>query len=172
MKLDFPEMSHPTKSRSAAHRTQPPLQGSRRHEAGFTLVEAMIATLVLMFGLTAIFNLMIVATSQNALGSRATAATALAGKQMEVLRSTAFTALTDSPSGVDTVEIGTSGFEEWTTVTGVGTFHTTWKVQTLSSPNFKSIVVRSEPNGFRGRWARAEFTTVRTCTTGTASGCL
>jgi Tfp pilus assembly protein PilV len=141
-------------------------------ESGFTLVEAMIATLVLMFGLAAIFNLMIVATSSNSVANRASAATGLASQQMEVLRSTAFSALTDSPTGVDTLETVTANFNMSSTVEGVGTFVTTWRIQTLTDPNLKLIQVRTDPNGFRGRWARAEFTAIRSCTLGTAAGCL
>jgi Tfp pilus assembly protein PilV len=171
MNLDFTEMSNQFTSRPAAKSTRNrSLRTSRPHEAGFTLIEAMIATLVLMFGLTAIFNLMIVATSSNSLANRATVATALAGSRMEVLRATAFTALADSPT--DALDVAASPFTESITVPGAGIFVTTWKVQTLTSPNLKLLQVRTEPSGFRGRWGRAEFTSIRSCTTGTASGCL
>lgn len=141
-------------------------------ESGFTLIEATVATMVLMFGLAAIFNLMIVAISSNSVANRATAATALASQRMEVLRSTPFASLADSPAGVDTLETVTSGFNATTTVDGAGTFLITWRVQTLTDPNLKLIQVRSDPSGFRGRQARAEFTAIRSCTLGTTAGCL
>jgi len=57
------------------------------------------------------------------------------------------------------------------TVAGVGTFETRWLIQELTSPSMRFIQVRTEPRGFRGRWARAEMTTIRSCTAGTAAGC-
>jgi len=144
----------------------------RKTEAGFTLLEAIIATLILLFGLASIFNLMIVAVSSNSLASRASGATTIASQEMEVLRSTAFSVLADSPVGVDTVETQTPGFFRITTLDGVGTFESRWQVQTLTDPNLKYLRVRTEPQGFRGRAARAEFTAIRSCTAGTAAGCL
>jgi hypothetical protein len=57
-------------------------------------------------------------------------------------------------------------------VEGVGTFESRWLIQTLTNPNLRFIQVQTEPLGFRGRQARADLTTIRSCSTGTASGCL
>ena len=54
----------------------------RNHEAGFTLMEALIATLILMFGLASIFNLMILATTSNNVANRSSAATLIASQQL------------------------------------------------------------------------------------------
>jgi type II secretory pathway pseudopilin PulG len=134
-----------------------------RKDAGFTLAEALIATLVLTFGLASIFNLMIVATSSNSVANRSSGATMLASEQLEALRSQAFgsAALAPSPVGVNTLDIQTPGFFAMTTVEGVGDFETRWLIQNLN-PTSLFISVRTEPRGFRGRWARAEFTTIRT----------
>jgi Tfp pilus assembly protein PilV len=141
----------------------------RNSEAGFTLIEALTATLILMFGLASIFNLMIVATTSNSVANRASAATMVASQQLEVLRSTPYSVLVNSP--VDTLETQTPGYFQMTTVEGVGTFETRWLIQTLTTPNLRFLHVRTEPGGFRGRSARAEFTTIRACTGGTTAGC-
>lgn len=137
----------------------------RSKEAGFTLAEALIATLVLTFGLASIFNLMIVATSSNAVANRSSGATMLAAEQLETFRSTPFgnAALAVSPAGVDTLDIQTPGFFNQTTVEGVGDFETRWLIQSINATGTSLfIAVRTEPRAFRGRWSRAEFTTVRT----------
>ncbi len=141
----------------------------RNREAGFTLTEALVATLILMFGLASIFNLMIVATTSNSVANRSSAATMVAAQQLEVLRSTPYSVLVNSP--VDTLETQTPGYFQTTTVEGVGTFETRWLIQTLTTPNLRFLQVRTEPGGFRGRSARAEFTTIRACTGGTTAGC-
>lgn len=148
------------------------LPADRNTEAGFTILEAIIATMILIFGLAAIFNLMIVAVSQNSLANRASGATTMASHQMELLRSTPFASLTDSPAGVDTLAAQTPGFFRIDNVQGVATFESRWSVQTLTDPNLKYLRVRTEPQGFLGRGARSELTTVRSCTLGTAAGCL
>ena len=129
-----------------------------------------MATMVLMFGLVAISNMMIFATSSNSVANRASAATMLAGQELETLRSTPYSALADSPA--DALDVQAPGFFRVTTFQGVGTFETRWLVRALANPNQRFLHVRTEPRGFRGRWARAEFTTVRVCSTGPTTGCL
>jgi Tfp pilus assembly protein PilV len=153
-------------------KNQAKLPADRNGEAGFTILEAIIATMILIFGLAAIFNLMIVAVSSNSLANRASGATTLAAHQMEVLRSSPFSALADSPSGVDTLDVKTNGFSRVDNVEGVATYETRWAIQTLTDPNLKYLRVRTEPLGFLGRGARTELTTVRSCTLGTSAGCL
>ena len=150
--------------------TQQTPPSKRKSEAGFTLAEALIATLILMFGLASIFNLMIVATSSNSVANRASGATMIAAQELEVLRSTPFALLVNSP--VNTLAVQTPGFFRVTNVEGVGTFESRWLVQTLTDPNLRFLQVQTEPGGFRARWARADLTTIRACTLGTAAGCL
>ena len=148
----------------------PPIPAPKRNpEAGFTLTEALVATLILMFGLASIFNLMIVATTSNSVANRSSAATMIAAQQLEVLRATPFGVLVNSP--VNTLDTQTPGFFQMSTVEGVGTFETRWFIQNLTNPNLRFLQVRTEPGGFRGRSARAEFTTIRACTGGTTAGC-
>ena len=139
-------------------------------EAGFTILEAIIATLILMFGLASIFNLMVVAISNNSVANRSSGATTIAAQQMEILRSTPFSVLADSPT--DSLDVADPAFSRIDNVEGLATYETRWEVRTLTDPNLKYLRVRTEPQGFRGRAARSELTTIRTCTAGTTAGCL
>lgn len=138
-------------------------------EAGFTLVEALMATFILMFGLASIFNLMIVATTSNSVANQSSAATLIAAEQLEVLRATPYNQLVDS--AVDTLATQTPGYFAISDVAGVGRFETRWLIQTLTNANLRFLQVRTEPGGFRGRQARADLTTIRSCTLGTTAGC-
>lgn len=151
------------------HTTPVSAPASPNREAGFTLSEALIAMLILMFGLASIFNLMIMATSSNNVANRASAATMVAAQELEVLRSTPFAQLVDSP--VNTLDVQTVGYFRITEVAGVGTMESRWLVQTLTDPNLRFLQVRTVPLGFRGRQAMADLTTIRSCTFGTAAGC-
>ena len=160
-----PDKNYTMKSNQPSTRNTPKTSSGRA--AGFTLIEAIVATFVLTFGLVGIFNLMIVGTSTNALANSSTGATFLAGQQLEILRSTQSSALVDGGS----LDTDTAGYfvAPAPLVTGVGTFDVRWTIATVNGIRF--IQVRAQPRGFRGRWARAEMTTFRACTTGTASGC-
>lgn len=140
----------------------------RRRQAGFTLMEAVIATGILITGLAAISNLMLVSVGSNSAGNRATAATFLASRRMEELRAASFETLTDSPT--DSLDTDQANYFRETTVAGVGTFHTRWRIRTVVQfgSSLKYLTVRSEPLGAMARMSRAEFTTYRSCT---ASGC-
>lgn len=150
-------------------------------EAGFTLSEALIATLILMFGLASIFNLMITATTSNNVANRASAATLIAAQQLEVLRATPFSQLVDTdgltnpcppPPGTNPVyPVQTGPGCMWSNVEGVGLMETRWLIQTLTNANLRFLQVRTEPRGFRARQAMADLTTIRSCTFGTAAGC-
>ena len=130
-----------------------------RHDQGFTLIEAMMAVVILSFGLISIANLSIVATTSNAVANRSAGATMIASQQMEVLRSTPFT----------TLVLGTGTAVRF--VEGVGEYDVTWTVTQGPDLNQLFVTVRAEARGFRGRETRAEFTSMRNCTGGTLSGC-
>ena len=57
---------------------------ARRGESGFTLVEALVAIVVLVFGLMAVTNLMLVAASSNSVANQGTAAVASATRIVEL----------------------------------------------------------------------------------------
>ena len=65
----------------------------RHGEQGFTLIEALIAMVILIVGIAAISNLMVVAGTSNAAANSTTGASAVAAQQMELLKSQTFTGL-------------------------------------------------------------------------------
>jgi type II secretory pathway pseudopilin PulG len=129
-------------------------------EQGFTLVEALFAIVILVFGLLAITNLMIVGASSNSVANQSSATTALASQELEQLKAVPFTTLSAGGS----LTSDSSGFFRDDNIDGVGPIHTRWQI---TSPNTQTffIQVRSEPTGGLLRLrARAEFATFRTCT--------
>lgn len=62
-------------------------QGSER---GFSLIEVIIAILILTVGLLSLAQMMLVATNSNALSGRMTASAALAKEQLELLKAAPF----------------------------------------------------------------------------------
>lgn len=134
----------------------------RRSEAGFTLIEAMTAMVVLLVGVASVANLMVVAASSNAVGNQTTAAAAMASREMERLQAIPYDQLA---VGGD-VENDTAGFFRDESLPGVGNIHTRWQVTPIGGDNqTRFIRVRSEGTGaLTGPRTRAEFTTVRSCT--------
>jgi len=151
-------------------------------EEGFTLVEALIAIVVLVFGLVAITNLMIVAASSNSAGNQATAATALASEQLERLKAIPFTDpqltaggnLNSNSPGYfrDSDPASGADYDPRMSVDGVGVFRVRWEiVQIGGDAQTRFIRVRAEPiGGLMRTRARAEFATFRSCTS-TTIGC-
>ena len=68
----------------------------RNHERGISLVEALIATGVLVTGIVALLQLFVVATRANVEARAATYATVLALQKMEELRASPFPAPGDA----------------------------------------------------------------------------
>jgi|SRR5438477_4980922 len=131
-----------------------------RDQAGFTLVEALIAIVVLVFGLLAVTNLMVIGASSNSVANQSSATTALASEQLERLKAVPFNTLAVGGS----LTSDSTNFFRDDNIDGVGPIHTRWQ---LAQPNSQTffIQVRSEPDGglMRSR-ARADFSTFRTCT--------
>ena len=65
-------------------------RSGRGGEAGFTLVEALVAVVVLVFGLMAVTNLMLVAASSNSVANQGTAAVNTATRVMDMVKSTPY----------------------------------------------------------------------------------
>jgi type II secretory pathway pseudopilin PulG len=138
-------------------------------EEGFTLVEALVAIVILVFGLIAVTNLLVVAASSNSVANQSTAATTAASQIMEELRAMPFETLVLGGN----VNADVAGFNRDSDFPGVGRIHTRWWIQDFApvNPRARFITVRSEGTGVLsiGR-SRAEFTTIRTCTNATI-GC-
>jgi hypothetical protein len=152
-------------------------------EAGFTLVEALISVLVLVFGLMGVANLFALAASSNSTANHATAAVAEATETMERLKAIPFTQLVpggdiDNPLPAPAVpgfpgaaDVTVNTYNRIREIPGVGVIRTTWTIVRpgAGGPDTLFIRVRSESTSvMRGRRSRAEFTTFRTCTT---AGC-
>ena len=159
---------------------------ARRDDRGFTLVEALVAIVVLAFGLTAVTNLLLVGATSNTVGNHTTNTTTIATETLERLRNIPFATgnppavlLTTSPPGAIDVPLDGStcndnvpanncvrpgNFSAFKDVRGVGRVYTTWEIVRVDGQTF-FIRVRSESeSALARRRARAEFTTVRSCT--------
>jgi type II secretory pathway pseudopilin PulG len=145
-----------------------------RGQAGFTLVEALVAIIVLVFGLMAVTNLMLVAASSNSVANQGTAAVTSATRAMDLIKTTSFTAL---PTGGMTFSAADGGLEcsditltvgDWhcnDTVPGVGVVHTHWWITATPDPRLLHVRVQSEGTGaLAAARSRANFTTFRACT--------
>ncbi len=147
-----------------------------RDEAGFTLVEALVAIIVLVFGLMAVTNLMLVAASSNSVANQGTAAVTSATRVMDLIKTTSFIAL---PTGGTTFDPADGGLEcsdtaltvgDWhcsDNIPGVGTVHTHWWITPVASGDTRLFHVRVQSEGtgaLAATRSRAHFTTFRACT--------
>jgi prepilin-type N-terminal cleavage/methylation domain-containing protein len=162
--------------------------GSRNAEAGFTLVEVLTAMVILIFGLMAVTNLLLVAASSNTVANQSTAAAASASRIMDRLKDSSFPTLVvggnvTADTGV-TVPCGGEPVAPWPgppqtavstpnvlnncndDIPGVGIIHTRWAINAIpGTARTYFIQVRSEGTGaLAGARSRAEFTTLRSCT--------
>jgi len=173
------------------HRTKLPEtpvgRGGTNSEAGFTLVEALCAIVILVFGLMAIANLMLVAATSNSVANQGTAATTLATQQMEILKNIPFT---DPPTTANFNALLTPGgdldldpaaedpnfINPPVDVPGVGEIQVRWEIVGVPDPadgvvRTLFITVRAQGMGpLTGARSRAEFTTFRSCTDSDPAG--
>jgi len=174
--------------------TQAGTQAPRTSEGGFTLIEALIAIVVLVVGIVAIVNLFVVASTSNAVGNHSTAATGQATETLERLKSIPFLDLTggmtgstdgdldaDAGSITDCVEepppaipvscVIPGNYNLARDVPGVGRIKTRWLIVRpgAGGPDTLYIVVRSQSTAaLASIRSRSEYTTFRTCT---VAGC-
>ena len=164
--------------------TQDP--NERRGQAGFTLVETLVAIVILVFGLMAVTNLLLVAASANTVANQGSAATTSASQVMDVLRSTAWNDIQVMSGGGDLTADATTpspdcralpspltAFNCDDVIPGVGLIKTRWTITPgVGTVRLVQITVRSEGTGALsiGR-SRATFTTFRTCTQSAPGSC-
>jgi prepilin-type N-terminal cleavage/methylation domain-containing protein len=142
--------------------TQETLNAPPTSESGFTLVEALVAILVLAVGLVSVANLMVVAGTSNSVANASTASATIASQELETLTAIPYDQLVeggdleaDDPSGL---------FSNTLDVPGVGQVRTRWTVTRLDNQS-RFIRVRSELlGGLAGPRSRTDFTIVRSCT--------
>ena len=158
----------------------------RRSESGFTLVESMVAIVVLIFGLMAVTNLLLVAASSNTVANQGTAAAIAASERMDLFRTMPFATLLTAtggditstvaptvdcrPAGGAAVPLPPAAFSCSESIPGVGTIFTRWQISNVAGTSRALYIqVRSEGTGaLSGARSRADFTTLRTCTDSTA----
>jgi prepilin-type N-terminal cleavage/methylation domain-containing protein len=159
---------------------------ARTDESGFTLIEALIAIVVLAVGLIAVTNLLVVGAASNTIGNHSTNTTTIATETMERLRNIPFAVsaspappvpqLIPSPVGAIDVEptcddnlpanncVRPGNFGAFKDVRGVGRVNTTWEVVPVDGQTM-FLRVRSESvSALARRRSRSEFTTIRSCT--------
>jgi Tfp pilus assembly protein PilV len=133
----------------------------RGSERGFTLIETLIAMIVLIVGLVAVSHLILMATSSNAIANRTTVSTSLASLQMERLMTMPFSSLTEG-GDVEGGDPGTSGDHALVEEVGgsSGVFFTRWQVSDMGN-GLMCIRVRTQARGAFSDLTRAELTTFR-----------
>jgi type IV pilus assembly protein PilV len=165
-------------------------------QAGFTLIEALIAMVILAVGLVAIANLFITAAASNGIANKGSAATVQATEVLERLKAIPFTgfngqaggtvagsppacaAVCNEPSITTANCVVPGNFALCRFVNGVAPVVTRWQVQLAAqAPNNAGVVrpvayfitVDSQAVGpFGGQLSRSRFSTLRVCTT---AGC-
>lgn len=134
-----------------------------RAEAGFTLVEVLIAIVVLVFGLIAVTNLLVVAATSNRVGNDMTAAAAGATRTMDDLKALPFGdpgLATGGNLGADV-----AGFFRDDLVQGVSPIHVRWQIAAVpGNAQILFIAVQAEGTGIGSSRSRVQFTTFRACT--------
>jgi len=74
------------------------MKSTKESQEGFSLIEVMIAIVILTVGLLSLAQMMVVATNANALAGRMTASAALAKQQLELLKAAPFYTNPANPS--------------------------------------------------------------------------
>jgi hypothetical protein len=148
-------------------------------------IESLMAIVILVFGLIAVTNLLVVAASSNTVANQSTGATSSASERMEILRNMQFATLLGAAGGSLTANVGVVGpcsppgagpiplppatYNCFDDFPGVGRIVTRWQITPVAGTGrMVFIQVRSEGTGVLSqRRSRADFTTLRSCTDAT-----
>src|SRR5512139_2099731 len=106
-----------------------PMNPTRRAEAGFTLVEALTAIVILSFGLMAVTNLLVVAASSNSVANQSTAAADMAARTMESLKLRPWNDALLAPGGG--VGSCVTNYCQRDDIPGVGRVETRWQIEAV-----------------------------------------
>jgi len=131
-------------------------------EAGFTLIEALIAVIILIFGLIAVAQLLAVAAASNTTANRSSVAAASASQELERLQTVPFATL--AATAVLPADITAGGAcgaaSADRQIDGVGTVRTCWEISAPTT-TLRFLKVRAQVLGPFSALTRAEFTTFR-----------
>jgi type IV pilus assembly protein PilV len=168
------------------------MQRDRSHESGFTLIEALIAMVILAVGLMATAQLFVVATGSNQMANKGTATATQATEVMERLKAVPFQVLAATgpfppafPACAAACDdnppndcITAAAIDACRDVAGLGSIVTRWQIQVAETapnaagntvPSAYFITVQSRiPGPFGGTMTQSEFSTLRACT---SQGC-
>jgi len=163
----------------------------RHHQDGFTLVEVLVAMVVLIFGLMAISNLFALATSSNVVARHMTAASAQAADVMDRLKTMPFAgvaaggaadsaALNAAASAAHTwtdaqpIQLGTATtvntYEADRQIAGLGTIRVRWQVVNIDNQTKLIHVAAASAVDLLRRRSQVDLVTYRSCT-GPIVGC-
>lgn len=160
------------------------MRDARPNESGFSLVEVMVAIVILTVGLLALAQMMVLATNSNTLSGRMTSSSALAKEQLERLKATPFyvdpLTKTRSPALADGGDLDSTaaGYAQYydaqgQPVAGNGLYEVRWQIRTINTNlplEMVEIRVRCLPAaGIREQFGvigEARFTTYRTANVG------
>jgi Tfp pilus assembly protein PilV len=104
-------------------------------ERGASLVEALVATLIVSTGVVTMAQLLSIATATNLAARRGTVAAIVAEQKLEELRTLPFEYLQTSPS--TTLEQNTDGYVDY-----VGIYTRRWSIEPASSIPGSSLVIQ------------------------------
>jgi prepilin-type N-terminal cleavage/methylation domain-containing protein len=155
----------------------------KRNEDGFSLIEVMVAIVILTVGLLSLAQMMVLATNSNTLSGRMTSCSALAKEQLERLKAAPFytnpQAQVRSPQLTAGGDINNTvgGFSQIYDADGVpaaaGLYEVRWQITDINTPLPLAMVriqVRCLPAaGMGDQFAvigEARFTTYRTANVG------
>jgi len=129
---------------------------ARTSEAGFSLVEVLVSTVILTIGLTAMAQLLAVATTMHADAREATRSTQLAQEQIDRLVRQPFTAAAVQITGTNTLVANTANYFN---LPAPGITRR-WRVVAGPAPNTRLLTVRVINRRARQYGAQVDISTI------------